>query len=146
MCLELHLESLTTLPPAEIKPNSFQSRQNYFLTNSGRAPSLRACFQATYCFYSLTSAHAPSNAFRNLPSNSARTGYATERALLTSAQLSSDTVSDLRKVWVLKDCGRNIASRHARVHEARPPRIKKRVPSRFKRLWLDLCWRKQRGS
>ena len=31
----------------------------------------------------------------------ARTGYATEGALLISAQLSSNTVSALRKVWVL---------------------------------------------
>ena len=39
--------------------------------------------------------------FRHLPSNSARFGYATEEALFTSAQLSTDAVSALRKVRVL---------------------------------------------
>ena len=44
--------------------------------------------------------HTPSIAFRHLPPNSARFGYATEGALFISAQLSSDAVSALRKVWV----------------------------------------------
>ena len=39
--------------------------------------------------------------FRHLPPNSARFSYATEGALFISAQLSSDAVSVLRKVWVL---------------------------------------------
>ena len=43
----------------------------------------------------------PSIAFRHLPLNSARTGYATEGAFFISAQLSTDAVSALRKVWVL---------------------------------------------
>ena len=33
--------------------------------------------------------------------NSARTGYTTEEALFISAQLSTDVVSVLQKVWVL---------------------------------------------
>ena len=45
--------------------------------------------------------HAPRIAFRHLPPNSARFSYATEGALFISAQLSSDAVSALRKVWVL---------------------------------------------
>ena len=45
--------------------------------------------------------HTPSTAFRYLPPNSARFGYATEGALFVSAQLSTDAVSALRKVWVL---------------------------------------------
>ena len=45
--------------------------------------------------------HTPSIAFRHLPPNSARFGYATEGALFISAQLSTDVVSTLRKVWVL---------------------------------------------
>ena len=46
--------------------------------------------------------HTPSIAFRHLPPNSARFGYgATEGALFISAQLSSDAVSALRKVWVI---------------------------------------------
>ena len=46
--------------------------------------------------------HTPSIAFRHLPPNSARFGYATEGALFISAQLSTDAVSVLRKVRVLK--------------------------------------------
>ena len=42
--------------------------------------------------------HTPSIAFRHLPPNSARIGYATEGALFISAQLSADAVSALRKV------------------------------------------------
>ena len=42
----------------------------------------------------------PSTAFRHLPPNSARSGYATEGALFISAQLSTDAVGALRKVWV----------------------------------------------
>ena len=45
--------------------------------------------------------HTPSIAFRNLPPNSARTGYATEGALFVSVQLSTDAVGALRKVWLL---------------------------------------------
>ena len=45
--------------------------------------------------------HTPSIAFRHLPPNSARFSYATEGALFISAQLSTDAVSTLRKVWVL---------------------------------------------
>ena len=45
--------------------------------------------------------HTLSTAFRHLPPNSARFSYATEGALFISAQLSSDTVSALRKVRVL---------------------------------------------
>ena len=48
-----------------------------------------------------TANHIASTAFRHLPPNSARIGYATEGALFISAQLSSDAVSALRKVWVL---------------------------------------------
>ena len=45
--------------------------------------------------------HTPSIAFRHLPPTSARFSYATEGALFISAQLSTDAVSALRKVWVL---------------------------------------------
>ena len=47
-----------------------------------------------------TANHIASTAFRHLPPNSARIGYATEGAVFISAQLSSDAVSALRKVWV----------------------------------------------
>ena len=45
--------------------------------------------------------HTPNIAFQHLPPNSATIGYATEEALFISAQLSTDAVSALRKVWVL---------------------------------------------
>ena len=48
-----------------------------------------------------TPSHTPSIAFRHLPPNSARFGYATEGALFISAQLSTDAVSALQKVRVL---------------------------------------------
>ena len=44
--------------------------------------------------------HTPCIAFRQLPPNSARIGYATKRAQFISVQLSTDAVSDPRKVWV----------------------------------------------
>ena len=43
------------------------------------------------CFYGHISTHTPSIAFRHLPPNSARFGYATEGALFISAQLSIGT-------------------------------------------------------
>ena len=88
--------------------------------------------------------HTPSIAFRHLPPNSARFSYATEGALFISAQLSSDASSERFGYWY--DCRSNLAPKHARKHETPPPRVKKRAPSRFKRLcfylcWCKLCWR-----
>ena len=48
-----------------------------------------------------TNTHTPSIAFQHPPPNSARFSYATEGVLFISAQMSSDAVSALRKVWVL---------------------------------------------
>ena len=69
----------------------------------------------------------PCPTLRHLPPNSARFSYATEGALFISAQLSTDAVSALRKVWVLinYDCRSNLAPKHARKHEAHPPLVKK---------------------
>ena len=129
----------TKLLPIETELLSYQQRTWPFF--------IHACFQATYCFYSLTTAHAPSIAFRYLPSNSAGRNWLRHWRgtpyLRGAVHRHGQRVA---KGLVLKDCGRNIASRHARIHEARPSRIKKRVPSRFKRLWFDLCWRKQGGT
>ena len=55
---------------------------------------------SVYECVSMCACHTPSIAFRHLPPNSARFGYATEGALFISAQLSTDAVSALRKVWV----------------------------------------------
>ena len=46
--------------------------------------------------------HTPSIAFWHIPPNSARFSYAIKGALFISAQLSSDAVSTLRMVWVLR--------------------------------------------
>ena len=43
------------------------------------------------------------------------------------------------------DCRSNLAPKHARKHETHPPRVKKEVPSRFKRFWFYLSWRQQHG-
>ena len=51
--------------------------------------------------YVLGLIYTPSIAFRHLPPNTARFGYATEEALFISAQLSTNTVSALQKVWLL---------------------------------------------
>ena len=64
--------------------------------------------------------HTPNIVFRHLPPDSARFSYSTEGALFISAQLSSDAVSALRKVPV------PLAPKHARKHEAHPPRVKKK--------------------
>ena len=64
--------------------------------------------------------HTPSIAFRHLPPTSARFSYATEGALFISAQLSTDAVIGLRKVWVLMT-----VPKHARKHETHPSRVKK---------------------
>ena len=54
------------------------------------------------CCQRMTHTPTPSIAFRPLPPNSARTGYPTQEALFTvSAQLSTDALNTLQKVWVL---------------------------------------------
>jgi len=74
--------------------------------DSERVTSLLVQLQASHAqlhtrMVSLGTYHTPSIAFRHLPPNSARTGYATVGALFISAQLSTDAVSVLRKVCVL---------------------------------------------
>ena len=49
----------------------------------------------------VTRTPTPSLAFRHLPPNSARIGYATEEAFFISAQLSTDTVRTVQMVLVL---------------------------------------------
>ena len=38
------------------------------------------------------------------------------------------------------DCGSSLAPKHPRKHETHPPRVTKRVPDRFRRLWFYFCW------
>ena len=81
--------------------------------------------------------------------------YATEGALFISAQLSSDSVSALRKVRVLiiYDCRSNLAPKQARKHETHPPWVKKKKKKKKREFRLSsndcgficagvkLCWR-----
>ena len=69
--------------------------------------------------------HTPSIAFHDLPPNAARFGCATEGALFISAQLSTDAVSALRKVWVLITLWKQPSAQARSKHEAHPPRVKK---------------------
>ena len=84
--------------PAQTKPKLFESRRNFFFPG---ADSSVWCLRPLCCVHSLVCTDAPGTAFRHLPPNSARFGYATEGALFISAQLSTDAVSALQKVWVL---------------------------------------------
>ena len=94
------------LTPAQIKPKSFESRRNSFFTWGGCVSCLRACLGAD-CFYLPEGADrvsgqmrgdqeclfsgviksgrvwrkVPESDARNVVPNSARIGYATERAL-----------------------------------------------------------------
>ena len=70
--------------------------------------------------------HTPSIAFRHLPPNSARFGYATKGALSISVQLSTDAASTLWKVWVLIWLWKH---KHPCKHETHPPRVKKKRSS-----------------
>ena len=58
--------------------------------------------QLAKCRAALAPGLSPSTAFRHLPPNPARICYTTEGALFISKQLSSDAVSALRKIWVLR--------------------------------------------
>ena len=63
---------------------------------------VRMCVYVYECVrWCVCMCHTPSIAFRHLPPNSARFSYAIEGALFISAQLSTDAVSALRKIWVL---------------------------------------------
>ena len=58
--------------------------------------------QLAKCRAALAPGLSPSTAFRHLPPNPARICYTTEGALFISKQMSSDAVSALRKIWVLR--------------------------------------------
>ena len=68
----------------------------------------------------LGQSQTPSTVFRHLPPNSARFNYATEEALFISAQLSTDAVSALPKVWVLIRLWNQRPSTHADMRRIHP--------------------------
>ena len=94
----------------------------------GPAPSQR-CFPVQQLWGDASRerlGHSPSTAFQHLPPNSGRIGYATAGALFISGQLSTNAVKAIRKVWVLIRLWKQNSVRHARKHEARPPRVRKK--------------------
>ena len=86
--------------------------------------------------------HTLSIAFRHLPPNSARFGYAT---LFISAQLSTDAVSTLRKVWVpyKYGCRSNLAFIVQELCESRGGRPRLSVLTSLKPVlnWANVCSR-----
>ena len=95
-------------------------------------------------------AHTPSTAFRHLSSNRAPLSGTFLQTLpdlvtpLMGHSLSPRSCPPTRSApyerFRYYDCRSNLAPKHARKHETHPPRVKERVPSRFKRLWFYLCW------
>ena len=77
------------------------------------------------CFHSVISTHTPSIAFRHLPPNSARFGYATEGALFISVQCPPARSAPSESFYMTVEATTVEMSKHARKHEAHPPRVKK---------------------
>ena len=87
------------LTPVQLKPKSFESRRNFFLPGVD-ASHVYVRALALGCFHSNISATLRASLSGTFL-QTARFGYATEGALFISAQLSSDAVSALQKLWVL---------------------------------------------
>ena len=81
--------------------------------------------------------HTPSIAFRQLPPNSARFTLRHWRPLYLRAAVQRRGQRSPKASGTNVTVSRsNLAPKHARKHETHPPRMKERVPSRFKRLVL----------
>ena len=105
-----------------------------------------------------SSGHIPSTGFRHFPPNSARFSHATEGALrlyLNSARFSYATEGALRlylraavhrrgqrplKVSGTNMTRSNLAPKHARKHEAHPPRVNKRVSPVSIQTIVEATW------
>ena len=93
-----------------------------------------------YIIIIIRQAHTLSTAFRHLPPNSARFSYATDGALFISAQLSTDAVSALRKVWVLTRLWRQQWGHYTHVNMRRlRPGLKKKMEKKKIPLDLGFC-------
>ena len=68
----------------------------------------------------------PGTSAVHLPANSGRTGYATEGALFIAAQLSTDAVGALRKVWTYTVWKQHETSTHVNIRRIRPGLKKKK--------------------
>ena len=84
-----------------VRQNILYSAEIFLLSVKGKSLLLLRRANCGLFKSCLSAGHTPSIAFRNLPPNSARFGDTTQVALFISAQLSTDAVSALRKVWVL---------------------------------------------
>ena len=82
--------------------------------------------------------HTPSIAFRHLPPNSARFGYATEGALLyLRAAVHRRPARGLGTNNY--DCGSSLAPKHPRKHETYLPRVKRKRKKKQSRLDSNDC-------
>ena len=86
-----------------------------------------------------TSTHTPSIAFRHLPRNSAKFGYATEGVLGLYLYLRAAVHRCCHRPPKglgsnNYDCGSSLAPKHARKHETHSPRVKKRKKKKKKRV------------
>ena len=110
-CIQSHTCNILTLEKKEKKKRRRRVFCFIFPTQSGKrtdgAKNASCCWTRRADQQSIKlpmgpqHTSSPSITHLHLPPNSARTGCATEGALFTSAQLSTDAVSALRKVWVL---------------------------------------------
>ena len=106
--LVLEPSSASTVQPDQPSSSSFMGRVQQYVLGAfvsrviirWRIPVISEFLRVCVCVY-MCVCHTPNITCRNLPPNSARFGYTTEGALFISAQLSTDMVSTLRKVWVL---------------------------------------------
>ena len=135
------------LTPAQVKPNPFESRRNSFFCTVGDASHVYVRALALGCFHSNISATLRAS----LSGTFLQTLPDLVTSLLVTLVLSPRSCPPTRSAPSetgsgTEDYGSNLAPKHARKHEAHPPRVKKRVPSRFKRLWFYLSWRKQHGQ
>ena len=82
--------------------------------------------------------HTPSIAFRHLPPNSVRFGYATEGVLGLYLYLRAAVHRCCHRPPKglgsnNYDCGSSLAPKHARKHETHPPRVKKKKKEKEKK-------------
>ena len=102
MCKPVAWPSLVTMAQSACKIWWFGSNKASGLIQAHSALCLSELWKGESVVYLLQGkTHTPSITFQHLPPNSARFHYATEGALFISAQLFTNAVSALRKVWVL---------------------------------------------
>ena len=117
------------LTPAQIKPQSFESRRNSFFTRGGCASCLRACLGARLL--------PQSYQYPNLSEGADRVAG----QLRGDKECSFSGVTKSGRVWrkVPESDARSVGTdktveatpKHARKHETHPPRVKKKKKKEF---------------